>query len=79
MRRLQVFVAVLLLAFAAGCSSGTRPQSRMLQSVMVTPAQPSIALGVRQQFTATGHFSDGTSLNLSRQVDLDFIRCKNLR
>ena len=36
-----------------------------LVSISVTPANPSIAKGKTQQFTATGTFSDGTTQNLS--------------
>jgi hypothetical protein len=39
-----------------------------LITITITPANPSIALGASQQFTATGQFSDGSSLNLTRQV-----------
>jgi Bacterial Ig-like domain (group 2) len=36
-----------------------------LVSVAVTPANPSVAKGKTQQFTATGTFSDGTTQNLT--------------
>jgi len=36
-----------------------------LVSIAVTPANPSIAKGLTQQFTATGHFSDGTTQDLT--------------
>ena len=36
-----------------------------LTSISVTPANPSIAVGTAQQFTATGTFSDGTTPNLT--------------
>src|SRR5580698_9835790 len=39
-----------------------------LQSIAVTPANPSIAKGATQQFTATGTFSDGTTQNLTSTV-----------
>jgi len=39
-----------------------------LTMITVTPAPASIALGASQQFTATGHFSDGTSFNMTSQV-----------
>lgn len=65
MRRLHVVLALFLLALLQACSSGSRPQARLLQSVMVTPAQPSVALGVQQQFKATGTYSDGTSQDLT--------------
>ena len=39
-----------------------------LQSVTVTPANPNIALGTSQQFTANGNFSDATTFNVTDQV-----------
>src|SRR6202041_1231443 len=39
-----------------------------LQSIAVTPANPSITKGATQQFTATGTFSDGTTQNLTGTV-----------
>jgi trimeric autotransporter adhesin len=39
-----------------------------LDSIAVTPITPSIALGLTQQFTATGTFSDQTTQDLTTQV-----------
>jgi uncharacterized protein YjdB len=39
-----------------------------LQSIDVTTSTPSIANGTRAQFTATGHFDDSTTQNLTSQV-----------
>lgn len=39
-----------------------------LESITVTPANPSVAAGLQQQFTATGHFSDGSTQNITSQV-----------
>jgi hypothetical protein len=39
-----------------------------LVSIAVTPANPSIALGTNQQFTATGTYTDGSTLNLTGSV-----------
>jgi len=39
-----------------------------LQSIAVTPAAPSIAKGTRQQFSATGSFSDGSTQDLTSQA-----------
>jgi plastocyanin/uncharacterized protein YjdB len=39
-----------------------------LQSILVTPANPSIIKGASQQFTATGTFSDGSMQVLTSQV-----------
>jgi len=36
-----------------------------LSSITVTPANPSVALGTTQQFTATGTFTDGSTQNLT--------------
>jgi hypothetical protein len=40
--------------------------ARVLVSVAVTPANPFIAPGTTQQFTATGTYSDGSTQNLTR-------------
>jgi hypothetical protein len=39
-----------------------------LQSIAVTPANPSLGTGVKLQFTATGHYNDGSSQNLTTSV-----------
>ncbi len=39
--------------------------SATISTVTVTPATPSIALGLSQQFTATGAFSDGTTQDIT--------------
>ncbi len=39
-----------------------------LNSIAVTPANPSIAAGTTEQFMATGTYSDGTTQNLTSQV-----------
>ena len=40
--------------------------SATLSSIAVTPADPSIAKGTTLQFTATGNYSDGSSLDLTQ-------------
>jgi hypothetical protein len=42
--------------------------SATLNSITITPANPSIPLGTSQRFTATGNFSDGSTQNLTSQV-----------
>ena len=37
----------------------------LLQSIAVTPANPSVALGAAQQFTATGTYGNGSTQNLT--------------
>jgi hypothetical protein len=39
-----------------------------LQSIAVTPAGPSVAEGLTQQFTATGQYSDNSTVNLTSQA-----------
>ena len=39
-----------------------------LSSIAVTPASPSVANGLTEQFTATGTFSDGTQSNITNSV-----------
>ncbi|MBP1752651.1 MAG: hypothetical protein H6Q57_1487, partial [Geobacteraceae bacterium] len=41
---------------------------KMLQSIAVTPANPTIQTGATQQFTATGSYSDGSTQNITTQV-----------
>lgn len=65
MRRLHLVFALFLLALLPACSSGTRPQSRLLQSVMVSPGQQSLALGLQQQYKAMAMYSDGTSQDVT--------------
>ncbi|NVB81389.1 MAG: hypothetical protein HOV81_23535 [Kofleriaceae bacterium] len=39
-----------------------------LTSIVVTPANPTLADGLTQQMTATGHYTDNTTQNLTAQV-----------
>ncbi|MDP1822605.1 MAG: Ig-like domain-containing protein [Archangium sp.] len=54
----------------AGRSGATQATvtNATLQSIAVTPANPSVANGKTQQFTATGTFSDGSTQTLTAQV-----------
>lgn len=65
MRRLHLVFALALLVLVQACSSGSSPQSRLLQSVMVSPGQQSLALGLQQQYKATAIYSDGTSQDIT--------------
>ncbi len=42
--------------------------TKVLQSIAVTPANPTIAAGATQQFTATGTYSDGSTGNITATV-----------
>jgi hypothetical protein len=46
-------------------TSTVNTTSASLTSITVCPSNPEIALGAIEQFAATGHFSDGTSLSLT--------------
>jgi hypothetical protein len=60
------FLAIVAITGCGGLrsSSGTKT----LESLSVTPATASIAVGVTQQFQATGTYSDGSSANLTSSV-----------
>ena len=45
-----------------------------LVSIEVSPAAPSIVNGLTQQFTATGLYSDGSTQDLTTEVDLGLVR-----
>ena len=71
----RVWFAFLLFALAlAGCASqkadpSSPPSPAVLQSIAVTPnPAPSIAAGLPEQFTATGHYSDGSTPNITGTV-----------
>jgi 6-phosphogluconolactonase (cycloisomerase 2 family) len=53
---------------SSGSSTPPPAPSPSLTSIAVTPAAPSVAAGLTQQFTATGTYSDGTSANLTHSA-----------
>ena len=70
MRRFSFTLALLSLLFLLGCGGGSYGGSKapVLQGISVTPSAPSVAVGLTQQFTATGSYSDGSSKNLTGAV-----------
>jgi uncharacterized protein YjdB len=62
--------ALFFIIFVAGCGCGSKkgPAAVTLESIEVTPANPSIALGTDQQFRATGVFSDNSTQDLTEAV-----------
>ncbi len=61
--------ATITALFAGLTGSATLAvTSATLTSITVTPADPTIALGGTEQFTATGNFSDGSTEDLTDQV-----------
>ncbi len=67
-----IFLALpIVLLSITGCGTtaavtSTPPKS--LNSISVTAANPSIAVGATEQFTATGNYSDGSTANVSSSV-----------
>ncbi|MDA8433312.1 MAG: Ig-like domain-containing protein [Nitrospiraceae bacterium] len=61
-------IALLLAAVVSGCGCGGGDEGPVLVSIEVSPANPSVPLGVSRQFTATGVFSDQTTLDLTEAV-----------
>jgi hypothetical protein len=57
-----------LLAFASGCGGNSSSQPVVLQSITVTPANATVAQTFSQPFTASGHFSDGSTQDLTATV-----------
>ena len=55
-------------ASITGTSNTVSVTAATLQNIAVTPANPSIAKGLTQQFAATGMFSDGSLVDLTTQV-----------
>jgi Bacterial Ig-like domain (group 2) len=61
--------AMITAAFGGAVGVATlNVDDATLTSIDVVPSNPNIALGAQVQFTASGHFSDGTTLVLTRQV-----------
>ena len=63
---------VTISASYNGVSSGNplsiNVTTATLDSITITPAEPKVAVGVKQKLTATGHYTDGTNADLSHQV-----------
>jgi phage tail sheath protein FI/uncharacterized protein YjdB len=62
--------SVITATLGAIVSSGVTltVTAAVLASIAVTPANPAIASGATQQFTATGTYSDGTTANVTGSV-----------
>lgn len=74
MKRVLAVTALLCAAFLVGCggggSSSTKgtPPPATMQSISVGPTTPIITNGASQQFTATAHFSDNSTQDLTSNV-----------
>ncbi len=64
----QATTAVLSCGTTTAENISLSPLSPTLMSIAVTPANPSIAVGNSEYFTATGTYSDGSTQNLTSSV-----------
>jgi trimeric autotransporter adhesin len=62
--------ALLCLGLLSGCGSGSFAPGigGNLQSIQITPSGPSVPLGETQQLTATGHYRDGSTQDITASV-----------
>jgi trimeric autotransporter adhesin len=66
MKTASCVVLVCLLAVLTACSGAGTPSSEAtVTSVQVSPATVSIGIGSNQQFTATAHYSDSSSKDIT--------------
>ena len=71
-KQLICSAGLLAAALLAGCGSGDQGRDPILgvpaatlSSIAVTPATASVAIGAKQQFTATASYSDGSARDIS--------------
>ena len=67
MKNIRFVLAIFFLGSLA-VSLTTCAGSLALNGVVVAPANPSIPIGVTQQFTATGYYNDQTTHDITTQV-----------
>jgi hypothetical protein len=65
---LLLFLIFLLLTSCGSSGSSSNPPAPTLVLLSVTPANPSIAVGMTEQFTARGTYSDSSTLDLTAMV-----------
>jgi len=64
-----MLLGLILLAGCNGDSSNDDNNNGvLLTAIAVTPADSSMPLGLKQQFTAIGTYSDGTSSDITNSV-----------
>src|SRR5271154_1239795 len=71
-RRLASLVALLFVIFLASCAgqkADTPPGGAVLDGITLTPnPAPPLTPGLTAQFIATGHYSDGSTANLTNSA-----------
>jgi hypothetical protein len=69
-RLLRLLCGALVLSLTFGCGAENASFSEtVLVSIQVLPANPTIALSTSLQFTATGHYSDNSTQDLTVSVN----------
>ncbi len=63
-----ILIAATLTLAGCGGSSAAAPTQGTLVSIAVTPLSPTVPLGLTQQLTATGTYSNGTTQNITDSV-----------
>ena len=64
-----IYSAATLLLSVALLACGDNSNSHPVTSIDISPISPTITVGATQQFTATGHFSDGSTADLTHQAN----------
>ena len=73
-RSCRWFLGLLMLTLLTACNVDSKDPVlgidpvEGLTSIVVSPLNASVAVGLEQQFSATGVYADGTSLDISNQV-----------
>jgi uncharacterized protein YjdB len=62
-----IFTALLSLLILPSFGCGDSSSGGTLTGIDIAPISPSVAVGATQQFTATGHFSNGPDQNITAQ------------
>jgi FG-GAP-like repeat/Bacterial Ig-like domain (group 2)/FG-GAP repeat len=67
--RISVSVAFCSLWILVSCGGGSKPPAEpTLQSISISPANGTVAAGLKQQYKAMGNYSNGTTKDLSTIV-----------
>jgi hypothetical protein len=66
---LPIFLlSFFMSALTAGCGGGNGGPPTVLKSITVTPVAANLAIGLTQQFVATGSYSDGSTADLTNNA-----------
>jgi trimeric autotransporter adhesin len=68
MKKLTTLLVVTLSLLTSSRPAPATTSSATLTSISVTPVNPSVAIGLTLQFTATGNYSDGSTQNLTNSA-----------